>query len=543
MSGPASLGGDEAMSVYRKSFKDRRGVMRRTATYYAEIRDHLGRRQILSGFRDKSATRELERKLVRLAALRATDATPDEPTRRWIESLAGDLRDRLAEIGLITAQQVVALRPLSELVSEWADHLRAKGTSAAQVALVTMRAQRVLDGAGATYWTGIDPGRVERYLQAEREKVEGISARTSNFHLQAVRQFCRWAVRTGLAIEEPLRMLEPLNSDLDRRRERRALTTPELSQLLASTESGPVRDGLGGAERALIYAVATESGLRRNELCTIEVADVELGDSDRPAIRVRAGNAKNGRDARLPLRPETALALKRLVANRLPSARVFSVPKHWRAAETLRADLAAAGIADVDDAGRVIDFHSLRVTFATNLARAGVTLQVAQKLLRHSTPTLTANVYTVLGRDDEREAVGRLPQRDAVPAAVATQATGTEGARSAGSDLRADLQGRSQFMGPAGDAGGRAQEGPGALPGGDGGEEVARFQPGAAVLSVPSSTRGSSWVPGGPPGLQNRCILHKGMGRFDSDLLPPRARKRADARVSRRSADPRSRAP
>jgi hypothetical protein len=34
-----------------------------------------------------------------------------------------------------------------------------------------------------------------------------------------------------------------------------------------------------------------------------------------------------------------------------------------------RADLERAGIKDKDDAGRVLDFHSLRVTCARNLAR------------------------------------------------------------------------------------------------------------------------------------------------------------------------------
>lgn len=44
---------------------------------------------------------------------------------------------------MITAQQVVALRPLKELADAWGEHLQAKGTIAAQVTLVTRRARRV----------------------------------------------------------------------------------------------------------------------------------------------------------------------------------------------------------------------------------------------------------------------------------------------------------------------------------------------------------------------------------------------------------------
>jgi len=46
-----------------------------------------------------------------------------------------------------------------------------------------------------------------------------------------------------------------------------------------------------------------------------------------------------------------------------------------------------------------IDFHALRATFATSLARADVPLTQTQRLMRHSDPKLTANVYTDLRRD------------------------------------------------------------------------------------------------------------------------------------------------
>ena len=41
-----------------------------------------------------------------------------------------------------------------------------------------------------------------------------------------------------------------------------------------------------------------------------------------------------------------------------------------------------------------LDFHSLRYTFATKLARKGVSKRLAQELMRHSDPKLTANIYT-----------------------------------------------------------------------------------------------------------------------------------------------------
>jgi len=98
--------------------------------------------------------------------------------------------------------------------------------------------------------------------------------------------------------------------------------------------------------------------------------------------------------------------------------------------KTFRGDLAAARDAWVEDAkdaaerkrraknsdflayedsdGQFLDFHALRVTYGTALARAGVRLQVAQRLMRHSTPVLTANVYTRLELHDLRGAVESL---------------------------------------------------------------------------------------------------------------------------------------
>ncbi|MFW5690732.1 MAG: tyrosine-type recombinase/integrase, partial [Planctomycetota bacterium] len=52
-----------------------------------------------------------------------------------------------------------------------------------------------------------------------------------------------------------------------------------------------------------------------------------------------------------------------------------------------------------DDRGRVVDFHALRHTFISNLARAGVHPRNAQALARHSTIDLTMNVYTHVAMD------------------------------------------------------------------------------------------------------------------------------------------------
>jgi len=72
-------------------------------------------------------------------------------------------------------------------------------------------------------------------------------------------------------------------------------------------------------------------------------------------------------------------------------------------------DLNAAGIPKRDDRGRTLDVHALRTTFGTHLSKAGVSLRTAQAAMRHSTPTLTANIYTDPRLLDVHGAVEALP--------------------------------------------------------------------------------------------------------------------------------------
>ena len=110
----------------------------------------------------------------------------------------------------------------------------------------------------------------------------------------------------------------------------------------------------------------------------------------------------------------TALPLK--VAEALRRCRLGDVAPHGLVFKRLipemnrfRADLAAAGIAYVDEKGQCADFHSLRKTFATELAKSQLPLRVAMELMRHSDPNLTTKIYTDAGLLPTSDAVGALP--------------------------------------------------------------------------------------------------------------------------------------
>jgi hypothetical protein len=77
--------------------------------------------------------------------------------------------------------------------------------------------------------------------------------------------------------------------------------------------------------------------------------------------------------------------------------------------DRFRADLKAAGIEFINAKGLRADFHSLRHTLATNLAKAGTAPRVAMEIMRHSDMRLTAKTYTDAGLLPIADAVLNLP--------------------------------------------------------------------------------------------------------------------------------------
>lgn len=75
----------------------------------------------------------------------------------------------------------------------------------------------------------------------------------------------------------------------------------------------------------------------------------------------------------------------------------------------IKADLKVAGVPYKDANDRYADFHALRHTFISNLARAGVHPRNAQALARHSTIDLTMNVYTHIAMEDLVSDIEAMP--------------------------------------------------------------------------------------------------------------------------------------
>jgi integrase len=186
---------------------------------------------------------------------------------------------------------------------------------------------------------------------------------------------------------------------------RRALQPKEQEQLYKAAEKSPkVVQGLTGRERAILYRLAVGTGLRANELGSLRPSSFRFGD--KPMVFVPGAATKNGEDARQPL-PSTLAKTTEAWLPKSTDEELFPGDWHLKAAKMIRVDLATAKIAAETAEGEV-DFHALRVTYGTNLARAGISPAIAQQLMRHSDIKLTLEIYTKFGTEEVADAVEKL---------------------------------------------------------------------------------------------------------------------------------------
>ena len=374
-------------SIYRPTYR-KDGKLRRMKKWYIRYRDQDGKLKTVPGFTDKTATQQYAAKLERDASM--------------------------IRAGLLEPAVLYQNISLNEHLAAFETSLRSKDVSPDQVKLVVNRCKALFKVARITRLSGISAEAVSNALAKLREKKtdgkRGSSAQTSNHYLRAMKQLTRWLRLEKRNIDDPLVRLEMLNVQVDRRHDRRALSDEEVFKLLAATLSGKIVYRFEPMERMMLYIMALSTGLRASELASLTTDGLDL-DSSPPTVTVKAGYSKRRRLDILPLPADILEQARDWLKEKPKGAKLW--PGDWAsnkyAGKMLQIDLAEAGVPYVDANGLFADFHALRHTYITNLARNGVPLVTAQKLARHSTPMLTAQRYTHIDLQDQKVAVDRLP--------------------------------------------------------------------------------------------------------------------------------------
>lgn len=92
---------------------------------------------------------------------------------------------------------------------------------------------------------------------------------------------------------------------------RRALEPDQLRNLLKTTKDADISFGMTGYQRAILYQISVETGLRASELRSLKVSDLDL---DNNITTIKAAYTKNRQQAEINLKKETALLLKDFTA-------------------------------------------------------------------------------------------------------------------------------------------------------------------------------------------------------------------------------------
>ncbi len=277
-----------------------------------------------------------------------------------------------------------------------------KPVSRTHADLTMGRVRKIVEGCGARRAGDLSTDAVNRLLDRLQQEQEIRTAQTRKHYERAVKSFSRWLAATGRLDRDLLDRLDVTYVDASAVVHPRGAFRPEEVEAIAdAARKGPARRGLSGEQRALLYVFAACTGFRAKECAAVRKRDLgpELAH-----VGISGQFTKNDRDALQPipsfLRPAIAEYVRRLGDDEFlwpggwePDGKGRWVEAGWiagqEAGEFLRQDAAPVGVVigrkgrDANG-GRVLDFHSFRHAYVTQLARAGISEELSRKLARAS---------------------------------------------------------------------------------------------------------------------------------------------------------------
>jgi len=321
-------------------------VRGRSPTYTVRYRDAAGRLvEKATGLKDRTAARiELASLEKQVERVRAGVLAPEECR----------IADHAAE-------------PLAKHLDEYQRHLRARKGNARRIKMLRSRIDRIARECRITQLGRLTASAVEQWLVRQAEY--DMSSTTRNGYREALIGFGRWCCNTHRLAINPFTNLTRAEQEVDRRHQRRALTTEELSRLLEVASKRPLaeygrtvikkerttkptsgsratwnyeplefesldiacqraRRALKGSpakiemlertgrERRLIYLTLVSTGLRKGELASLTAGQLTF-DGPVAYAALDAADAKNRKCAGIPLRKDLATELRTWLKARL----------------------------------------------------------------------------------------------------------------------------------------------------------------------------------------------------------------------------------
>ena len=317
--------------------------------------------------------------------------------------------DRL-KAGVVTREELekaqVKKVTFDEALEQFRTKMVAGGNTPKYINLTLQRVSHFFHATGIDSLAKLRRETAEHWIATEVQK-QTLTPSSINHYLTAVKSFVKYLVDIELLPSDPLKSIRKLNEAVGQRKNRRAMTAEEVERFLQAAETRKCRTKGKADERLLVYRLLLGTGLRSTELSLLTPSQI---DFERCWLRVEAAKTKNKKADALPIRADLVQSLREWVEKHGIQShdRIFQFTMYSIRGSLYR-DLKAAGIERVGSDGRSIDVHSLRKTFGTMLARAGVPLTTVQRLMRHSTPLLTAKLYIDVAPMDMMQALDKLP--------------------------------------------------------------------------------------------------------------------------------------
>jgi integrase len=270
----------------------------------------------------------------------------------------------------------------SQIVDEYKRYKQVEGLEESSIYEVTLTLRHYDRLVGPNSTKDITQQSLDTFILKRSSEIK---KNTLNKDIKNLHAFLKWAAKnrfiaSGLKIKK-VKVAPKLVT---------SLSTQQVKKLITIASKYPT------LRLRILLAVTT--GLKRSDIETIHVGDIQF---DRNIIATRNRKAKKVMPER-PIPEPIMIELSNYVAT-LPDGqeRLFSdkfSPKRW---EKVRKAMVLPKL----------QFHDLRKTFASLLAQRGVSTAVTQRLLEHSSPQLTNDVYTNVD-PVLRQAVSLLPVED-----------------------------------------------------------------------------------------------------------------------------------
>lgn len=169
-------------------------------------------------------------------------------------------------------------------------------------------------------------------------------------------------------------------------RRRAILSDDQFTALLAAARQGPDRRNLSGEARYWLYLLASQTGLRAQELHSLTPKSFHL-NTKRPFVEVHCTISKRRTTDRIQLHSDFAKLVAAWLRGKPRNQKLWGTSRAWfnKAASMLRDDLTAAGLkhtVKTPDGPAEIDFHSFRCLRVTQAIMTGANSRVVLAAVR-----------------------------------------------------------------------------------------------------------------------------------------------------------------